>query len=562
MKLFKKIDHSKFLFLLTMLVIIVPNIALSFTESLSLVQRFANIFLPLGIYWLLMAWSPKVGRSALFMFPIMFLAAFQIVLLWLYGRSAISVDMWLNIETTNSVEAGELLGNMVPVLIAVFILYLPPLTLGVIGIIKRWRLKSGFIRLNRRVGIVLTVIGAILFTCSFFSRRSYDPTKDLYPVNVIYNVCLASERKSDMKHYYETSAGYTFNASPTHPAADRELYILVVGETSRACNWQMFGYNRPTTEPLNGISGLIGYGKAISQSNTTHKSVPMLLSGVDAREFGDSINYVKSVITAFKEAGFRTAFFSNQRRNHSYIDFFGEEADTCLFLKDDVTKDMPDPLDDELLLCVQNEIARNAPKELIVLHTYGSHYCYNDRYSDTDALFTPDKNDGANFKNKPLLVNSYDNTIRYTAKFLASLIKQMQADSIQASLVYTSDHGEDIYDDSRRLFLHASPCPSYYQVHVPFLVWMSDAYREAHPATYAAARSNMNMLVSSSTSFFYTALDLAGIKSPRRDDTHSVVSPDYKMPELLYLNDHNEAVPLLESGITKLDIEKLNKVIY
>ena len=48
-------------------------------------------------------------------------------------------------------------------------------------------------------------------------------------------------------------------------------------------------------------------------------------------------------------------------------------------------------------------------------------------------------------------------------------------------MLYTSDHGEDIFDDSRHLFLHASPVPSYYQLHVPFLIWMSDTYREAYP---------------------------------------------------------------------------------
>ena len=46
-------------------------------------------------------------------------------------------------------------------------------------------------------------------------------------------------------------------------------------------------------------------------------------------------------------------------------------------------------------------------------------------------------------------------------------------------MLYLSDHGEDIFDDPRHLFLHASPVPSYYQLHIPFLIWMSDSYREA-----------------------------------------------------------------------------------
>ena len=51
----------------------------------------------------------------------------------------------------------------------------------------------------------------------------------------------------------------------------------------------------------------------------------------------DSLELGISWATAFKEAGFRTAFFSNQRYNHSFIDFFGMEADTYDFIKEDNT---------------------------------------------------------------------------------------------------------------------------------------------------------------------------------------------------------------------------------
>ena len=59
-----------------------------------------------------------------------------------------------------------------------------------------------------------------------------------------------------------------------------------------------------------------------------------------------------------------------------------------------------------------------------------------------------------------------------------------------AALIYTSDHGEDIFDDPRHLFLHASPVPSYYQLHIPFLIWMSDSYREAYPEHWEAVTAN------------------------------------------------------------------------
>ena len=124
---------------------------------------------------------------------------------------------------------------------------------------------------------------------------------------------------------------------------------MVVGETSRALNWSLYDYDRDTNPELSKIEGVTSFCHVLTESNTTHKSVPMLLSPVSAQNF-DSIYYRKSIITAFKEAGFQTAFFSNQRYNHSFIDFFGMEADTYDFIKEDSQDSQYNPSDDDQLM--------------------------------------------------------------------------------------------------------------------------------------------------------------------------------------------------------------------
>ena len=142
------------------------------------------------------------------------------------------------------------------------------------------------------------------------------------------------------------------------------------------------------------------------------------MSDITACNF-DSIYHQKGIITAFKEAGFRTAFFSNQRYNHSFIDFFGMEADTYDFIKEDSVSSTYNPSDDELLKLVEEELAKGATKLFIVLHTYGSHFNYRERYPSEDAFFTPDYPMEAERKYRDNLVNAYDNSIRYTDDFLA-----------------------------------------------------------------------------------------------------------------------------------------------
>lgn len=58
--------------------------------------------------------------------------------------------MFLNLVTTNSSEAMELLDNLVPALVSVIILYIPALILAAISIIKKRKLSPEFIRRERK----------------------------------------------------------------------------------------------------------------------------------------------------------------------------------------------------------------------------------------------------------------------------------------------------------------------------------------------------------------------------------------------------------------------------
>ncbi|WP_288614168.1 phosphoethanolamine transferase [uncultured Bacteroides sp.] len=562
MKLFKNIkkwlENQEHLFYLFLLILIAPNIILCFTEPMPVVAKVCNVLLPFAFYYLLMTLSRNCGKMFWILFLFIFFGAFQIVLLYLFGQSIIAVDMFLNLATTNSSEAMELLDNLVPALVSVIILYIPALILAAISIIKKRKLSPEFICRERKKAWIALLIGFISLGAAYGLDKRYELKSDLYPANVCYNVALAFQRNAQTRTYHRTSENFTFNAQPSHPEDRREIYIMVVGETSRALNWSLYDYDRDTNPELSKIEGVTSFCHVLTESNTTHKSVPMLLSPVSAQNF-DSIYYRKSIITAFKEAGFQTAFFSNQRYNHSFIDFFGMEADTYDFIKEDSQDSQYNPSDDDLLMLVEKELEKGNRKQLIVLHTYGSHFNYRERYPEAAAFFLPDFPVDAEVKYRDNLMNAYDNSIRYTDNFLVRIIHLLEEQQVDASMLYTSDHGEDIFDDGRHLFLHASPVPSYYQLHVPFLLWTSDSYREEYPGIEKAASMNRQKNISSSISFFQTMMELAGIETPYRNDSLSVTSPLYTEKSRVYLNDHNEPRPLDDIGMRNEDFEMLKK---
>ena len=303
------------------------------------------------------------------------------------------------------------------------------------------------------------------------------------------------------------------------------------------------------------------YRDALTMSNTTHKSVPTLMSSAGCEAY-DSLYYRKGIITAFNEVGYKTAFYSNQQRNHSFIDAFGSEAQEVEFLKDKVSlmELRSENFDDDLIDCVKKRLEKyDGGKLFIVVHMYGSHFNYKDRYPRNEAYFKPDNVISAERVYRRELINAYDNTVRNTDKVLAAIIREVDAKGVSSAVVFTSDHGEDIFDDSRGRFLHASPIPTYYQLRVPLLVWTSQTFVSQHPDAVAQLKAHAQVPVSTNMVVFHTLLDLSGVNSPYKKNSLALSNKEFKGHKRLYINDHNEYRSLDNCGLKQLDIDMFKK---
>ena len=546
---------QKLTYLLYLLILILPNVILAVTEHLSPAGRIANIIVPLTAYWLVLTLSRKTGRTMIILFPVLFLGAFQMVLTYLYGRGPIAVDMWLNLVTTNAGEVNELLSQLLPAIVWVVVIYIPTLTIAAMQWAKHQTIDEAFIRIQRFPALCSAAV-ALIATFTLTAFTPYTPTNDLFPINAISNFGLAVERLEASNGYKEASKDFRYDAHCTFTDDDPETVVLVIGETSRADNWQLYGYHRPTNPVLSKTEGLTVFTDYMSQSNTTHKSVPILLSLADAEDY--TILYrTKGIMQAFREAGYHTAFISNQQRNHSFIDFLGEQADYCLFLHDSLSRNADDI---ELLKPLRQQIKQNRGKRtFIVLHTYGSHFSYADRYPKAMRHFTPDHYDGAKAKYRLQLVNAYDNTIVHTDFLIGKVISTLSSEGGSAAMLFTSDHGEDIFDDQRHLFLHASPFPSYYQLHVPLIAWTSPTYRIRHAEIAQSLISNSHKQAESN-SVFHTLLSLGGVATQYRNDSLSLASPAYTPHRRLFIDDHNKPLSYPEC-MQEVDMKQMKRGI-
>lgn len=545
--------RSRFTTLLTVyffVALIIPNCVLANTEPYSVWTVEALILMPLGFY---MMWSVALRRSGVMIwlaFPFIFFCAFQIVLLYLFGNSIIATDMFTNLLTTNPGEAGELLGNIYPSVVLVCVIYLPLLWLAAREIgHKRYITRTARMNIGL-TGAALFAVGLLaLWPAYHVSEERHVLRDEIFPLNIMYNLGLSGSEFRKSYNFRKTSEGFTYEAERTAEAPGREVYVYIIGEASRAMNWQLYGYGRETNPLLSGVGDLVVFRDVLTQSNTTHKSVPLILSSVATGEH-EELYRRKGLPALFNEAGFDTWFISNQSPQGAMIDHLAHDARHVIYIRS--------PRHDMQLLDEMRKVLERSTSQklLFVLHCYGSHFSYHQRYPREFAHFQPDNDVAIARQHRPMLVNSYDNSIRYTDYFLAQTIDYLRSlKGTSSALLYCADHGEDLIDDDRERFLHASPTTTAYQLYVASLAWFSEDYRTHFPEKAAAAEAN-ETAPATTHALFHTMADMASIRGRFLSTKVSLVSPDFdRTAPRRYLNDHNEAVPFRKTGLRHEDME-------
>lgn len=298
-----------------------------------------------------------------------------------------------------------------------------------------------------------------------------------------------------------------------------ELFILVVGESARYDHWGINGYCRNTSPRLAQCNNLISYDSVYAQANLTNYSVPLILTRATAST-APLAYQEKSLPEAFAEAGYNTAFISKNTFS-PFTERIMKSCDYGYIYPKGI--DVADNYDGELVSKVREIIQDSS--QMIVLHSLGSHYKYSLRYPPAFAIYTPLFEASYSYsmispEHQDLLVNAYDNSICYTDYVLGSLIQWADSLNRPTVVMYISDHGESFWDDERGLSLHGSYIVSQAEYHVPFFVWYSQEYAQAHPDKITTIQKNKSVPVTSHV-VFYSLLDMA--------DLHEVVKPEYSI---------------------------------
>lgn len=445
----------------------------------------------------------------------------------------VDASMVQNVVETDVREAGELFSwKLVQSL----------LLLGVIPSWLIWRLPVRYGPLRREVlvntglvaGSLLLATGLlfVLFkTLAPAVREHRELRFQLTPTNVF------QAANGYLKHKWATAAvmaplgtdaakGSLWAAAGSSP---HTVTIIVVGETARAMNFSLNGYQRATNPRLAQVHSLVNFNNVSSCGTATAISVPCVFSDLTREGYSeDKARSKEGLLDVLQHAGLEVIWRDNNSGCKGVCDRVRYE---------DMSKPVAgNPLCnseecyDEHLLEGLPDLIRNAQKDLvIVLHQKGSHGpAYWKRYPAEFGKFGPVcQTNELEQCSREQITAGYDNTILYTDYFLDKTIKVLQEAGVPASMLYFSDHGESLGE--KNMYLHGAPyifSPEE-QRKVPMMLWMSDSFSQRFhfDRSCLAARSSQQF---SHDNVFHSTLGMLNVNTavynPKLDLFHACVN--------------------------------------
>ena len=291
----------------------------------------------------------------------------------------------------------------------------------------------------------------------------------------------------------------------------KETYIIVIGESTSKFHMGLYGYHRNTNPKLSKLKNELTIFNNVKSSQVhTIESMKDIMILTDKKgEFTSN-----TIIDCFNQAGFQTYWLSNQPylgKNETIVSTISKRANQQIF----ISSSGEQKFDEELLPQLDKVLSQNVQKKVVFIHLMGTHLSYQNRYPNSFNQFN-DKNISVFGKKADSFINHYDNAILYNDFIIAEIIKKTKIQKGINTVVYFSDHGDEVYD-FRDFHGHSSSLLSKYMNSIPFIIWSNKPSKEQ-------MKSNIDIELSLKD-FSHTVQDLLGVRTSYFDTNKSFLNP-------------------------------------
>ena len=293
---------------------------------------------------------------------------------------------------------------------------------------------------------------------------------------------------------------------------------------------QLYGYhlkNNPLMTARLENGEIFKFNDVIACANHTREAMMQIFT-FSEKEDDESNWYKKSnLFDIVRRASYHTVWISNQ----TATDFWGNmdkiysaRCDEKFFapLKQDSlwTRNF----DSILFPALDDFISQSDGKNFYLVHLYGTHTAYVERYPKEFSKFTAADEDKPNDFAKQITAE-YDNAILYNDFILDEIFKRFE--NKNALIFYISDHGQEIFENGNNFVGHSDEnLGSLGMIEIPFFIWTSQKFRENYPEKIAALKNSEDNPYRTDL-IIHTILDLMDIQTENFDAAKSIVNEKF-----------------------------------
>ncbi len=434
----------------------------------------------------------------------------------------IDADM---IRNTFETHPGEVKDLITPLSVAwlFFSGILPAAVFWRVKITYRPFLRETLARLARCglcLGCLLILLPFVYKEYASFGRNHREVRRLVIPHNYIYATIryyqIEAQHRRPFTHLDEKAEHVPY------PDEEHTVFVLLLGETARAMNFSLNGYEKETN-PLLAKQDVVNFKYVESSGTATAVSVPAIFSSVTRKDFNPTdAKYTENLLDLLRQTGYDVYWLENDngckgvcnRVPNKEMDLQNKKYCDGTYCYDDILLEELD----EHLKHLHNDVFKNTKHKdaFIVLHAIGSHGpTYYRRYPPQFKKFTPTcDTEEIQTCSREQIINTYDNTILYTDYIVNGVIERLkQYPQWESGMMYVSDHGESLGENN--IYLHGLPysiAPKE-QTAVPMIIWFSQVMKKSDHLNYACLKEKAAREYFSHDWLFHSLLTLMELDS-------------------------------------------------
>lgn len=313
-------------------------------------------------------------------------------------------------------------------------------------------------------------------------------------------------------------------------SSDIPWVIFLLGESTDRNHMQLYGYRLPTTPHLTARferGEIFRFNDTIACANNTAPAMSKIFTFAEKDEPKDDWFLKSNIFDIVRRAGYHTVWLSNQAPKGlwgSLDRYFSARCDEKFFVEPEEEFSKQQKIDGELLPIIDKFLAASTvEKNFYVIHLYGTHGLYKDRYPAEFEKFSAADEDKPEESWRQGTAE-YDNAVLYNDFIVDEIIRRFE--NKNAVLIYISDHGEEVYDGRDFAWHSVEAVGNVHMIEIPALVWASTKFRERYPEKISALKAAVDRPYRTDY-MIHALLELMDIRTASFDATKSIINENF-----------------------------------